>query len=50
MLKAISRHWHDSQGEVYYNFDCDVIVEIEAYSPNSIESVDYQNRGWNSPS
>lgn len=50
MLKAISRHWHDSQGEVYYNFDCDVVVEIEAYSPNSIESVDYQNRGWNSPS
>lgn len=50
MLKAISRHWHDSKGEVYYNFDCDVVVEIEAYSPNSIESVDYQNRGWNSPS
>lgn len=50
MLKAIARHWHDSRGDVYYNFDCDVIVEIEAYSPNSVESIDYQNRGWNSPS
>ena len=50
MLKAIARHWHNSRGEVYYNFDCDVVVEIEAYSPNSVESIDYQNRGWNSPS
>ena len=49
MLKALSRHWTSESGEVYYNFDCDVVVEIEAYSPNSIESVDYQNRGWNSP-
>lgn len=48
MLKALSRHWTFDSRDVYYNFDANVIVEISAYSPNPVESLDYQNRGWNS--
>lgn len=49
MLKALSRHWASDSGDVYYNFDANVTVEISAYSPESVESLDYENRGWNSP-
>lgn len=48
-LKAVTRHWENVKGNVYYNFDCDVTIEIEAYSPKTIESIDYQGRGWHSP-
>ena len=49
MLKALTRHWTNRSGDVYYNFDANVTVEISAYSPESIESLDQENRGWNSP-
>ena len=49
MLKALARHWTHGDGDVYYNFDADVTVEISAYSPLDIETMDYQERGWNSP-
>lgn len=46
MLKAIARSWNNVQ----YKFDANVNVQIEAYSPRSIESIESQNRTWNSPS
>lgn len=49
MLKALTRHWTDRSGDVYYNFDVTVNLDISAYSPESVESLDYENRGWNSP-
>lgn len=49
MLKALSRHWTHGDDDVYYNFDADVTIEISAYSPLDIETMDYQERGWNSP-
>jgi len=49
MLKALTRHWTHGDGDVYYNFDADVTVEISAYSPLDVETMDYQERGWNSP-
>ena len=49
MLKALTRHWTTRSGDVYYNFDATVTVDISAYSPESVESLDYENRGWNSP-
>lgn len=50
MLKALARHWYNETRDIYYKFDCTVTVEIEAYSPMSIETMETQNRGWNSPS
>lgn len=44
MLKALSRHWTAASGDVYYNFDANVSLEISAYSPAS-DSIG----GWNSP-
>lgn len=49
-LKALARHWAKDDNTVTFKFDCNVTVEIQAYSPNAIESMDYNNRGWNSPS
>lgn len=49
MLKALSRHWSHNGNGVYYDFDANVTVEISAYSPYQIDTMDYQNRGWNSP-
>lgn len=49
MLKALTRHWTTKSGDVYYNFDVTVDLDISAYSPESVESLDYENRGWNSP-
>lgn len=46
MLKALSRHWTAASGDVYYNFDANVSLEISAYSP---DTVDQESRGWNSP-
>lgn len=48
-LKALARHWAKDDNTVTFKFDCNVTVEISAYSPNTIESMDYNNRGWNSP-
>ena len=48
-LKALARHWAKDDNTVTFKFDCNVTVEIQAYSPNAIESMDYNNRGWNSP-
>ena len=48
-LKALARHWSKSDSSVRFKFDCNVTVEMQAYSPNSIESMDYNGRGWNSP-
>jgi hypothetical protein len=50
MLKALARHWYNETVDIYYKFDCTVTVEIKAYSPMSIETMETQNRGWNSPS
>lgn len=49
MLKALTRHWTNRSGDVYYNFDVTVDLDISSYSPESVESLDYENRGWNSP-
>lgn len=46
ILKAITRNW----GNTIYQFDCDVDLQIEAYSPQPIESIETQDRGWRSPS
>ena len=48
-LKALARHWSKDDNSVRFKFDCNVTVEMQAYSPNSIESMDYNGRGWNSP-
>ena len=48
-LKAVARHWSKDDNSVRFKFDCNVTVEMQAYSPNSIESMDYNGRGWNSP-
>lgn len=48
-LKALARHWSERTSSVRFKFDCNVTVEMQAYSPNSIESMDYNGRGWNSP-
>ena len=48
-LKALARHWSERNSSVRFKFDCNVTVEMQAYSPNSIESMDYNGRGWNSP-
>ena len=48
-LKALARHWSIDDSSVRFKFDCNVTVEMQAYSPNSIESMDYNGRGWNSP-
>ena len=48
-LKAVARHWSERNSSVRFKFDCNVTVEMQAYSPNSIESMDYNGRGWNSP-
>lgn len=48
-LKALARHWAKNENTVTFKFDCNVTVEIQAYSPNAIESMDYNGRGWNSP-
>ena len=48
-LKAVARHWSKDDSSVRFKFDCNVTVEMQAYSPNSIESMDYNGRGWNSP-
>ena len=48
-LKALARHWSENDNSVRFKFDCNVTVEMQAYSPNSIESMDYNGRGWNSP-
>ena len=48
-LKALARHWSKDDSSVRFKFDCNVTVEMQAYSPNSIESMDYNGRGWNSP-
>lgn len=48
-LKALARHWSERTNSVRFKFDCNVTVEMQAYSPNSIESMDYNGRGWNSP-
>lgn len=48
-LKALARHWSKNDSSVRFKFDCNVTVEMQAYSPNSIESMDYNGRGWNSP-
>ena len=48
-LKAVARHWSKDGSSVRFKFDCNVTVEMQAYSPNSIESMDYNGRGWNSP-
>ena len=48
-LKAVARHWSKRNSSVRFKFDCNVTVEMQAYSPNSIESMDYNGRGWNSP-
>lgn len=47
-LKALARHWSKDDNSVRFKFDCNVTVEMQAYSPNSIESMDYNGRGWNS--
>lgn len=46
MLKALVRSWYSVQ----YKFEANVNVQIEAYSPRSIESIESQGRTWNSPS
>ena len=48
-LKALARHWSIDNSSARFKFDCNVTVEMQAYSPNSIESMDYNGRGWNSP-
>lgn len=48
-LKALARHWSKDDNSVRFKFDCNVTVEMQAYSPNSIESMDYNGRGWNNP-
>ena len=48
-LKVLARHWSIDGSSVRFKFDCNVTVEMQAYSPNSIESMDYNGRGWNSP-
>lgn len=48
-LKALARHWTKDDATKTFGFECTVNVELQAYSPNAIESVDISNRGWNSP-
>lgn len=48
-LKALTKQLRSTR-DVQYKFDATVDIQIEAYSPNPIETMDYRNRGWNSPS
>lgn len=48
ILKAITKQLKGSRNP-YYKFDVNVDVQIEAYSPYNIDTIDYQDRGWESP-
>lgn len=50
MLKAIARHWTNENGDIFYQFDANVTLTIEAYSPRDINSIEASERTWNSSS
>jgi len=53
VLKAVARNWEaggNRSGNFFYDFDVNVQVDISAYSPGTVEEMNYKNRGWYSPS